>query len=276
MDIRTTKRLDNGVEIPVLGLGVFKAPDGRTTVDAVRWALEEGYRHIDTAAVYRNEESVGQGIRESGVPREEIFVTTKLWNDDMRAGTQREAFERSLSKLGTGYVDLYLIHWPAPGAFLPSWKVLEALYREGRVRAIGVSNFHEHHLEELMAVSDVRPVLDQVECHPRLSQVPLVDFCTRHGVAFETWSPLGGEGGDLMQDPALRAIGARHGKSIAQVVLRWNLQRGLVTIPKSVRRERIRENAAIFDFALSPEDMAAIDALNEDRRFGPSPESFPF
>jgi diketogulonate reductase-like aldo/keto reductase len=276
MDIRTTRKLNNGVEIPVLGLGVFKARDGKETVDAVRMALQAGYRHIDTAAAYRNEESVGRGLKESGVPRGEVFITTKLWNEDQRKGRQREAFETSLKNLGTDYIDLYLIHWPVAGVYKQSWKVMEELYRAGRIRAIGVSNFQAHHLDDLAKGATVTPAANQVECHPRLSQKPLVAYCQKLNIAVEAWSPLGGEGGDLLKDPALKAIGERYGKSIAQLIIRWDLQRGIITIPKSVRQERIISNASVYDFELSAQDMARIDAMNEDRRFGPSPDTFTF
>ena len=276
MDIRTTRKLNNGVEIPVLGLGVFKARDGKETVDAVRMALQAGYRHIDTAAAYGNEESVGRGLKESGVPRGEVFITTKLWNDDQRKGRQREAFETSLKNLGTDYIDLYLIHWPVAGVYKQSWKVMEELSRAGRIRAIGVSNFQAHHLDDLVKDATVTPAANQVECHPRLTQKPLAAYCQKLNIAIEAWSPLGGEGGDLLKDPALKAIGERYGKSIAQVIIRWDLQRGIITIPKSVRQERIISNAAVYDFELTADDMARIDAMNEDRRFGPSPDTFTF
>ena len=277
MNIRTVKTMNNGVDIPTLGLGVFRAPDGRQTADAVRWALEAGYRHIDTAAIYGNEESVGLGIRESGVPREEIFLTTKLWNNDMRADRQREAFEESLKKLGTDYVDLYLIHWPVAGKYTASWKVMESLYSEGRMRAIGVSNFHVHHMEDLLSQAKVVPAINQVECHPLLSQSPLKHYCEKLGIVFEAWSPLGGGGsGNLAGNAELAAIGAKHGKTAAQAILRWHLQRGQVVIPKSIHKERILENANLYDFELGVADMAAIDAMNRDQRFGSSPDSFTF
>ena len=277
LNIRSTITLNNGVEIPRLGLGVFRAADGEETANAVRWALEAGYRHIDTAAVYRNEEGVGQGIRESGVPREEIFLTTKLWNDDMRAGRQREAFEESLVRLGVSYVDLYLIHWPVKTKYNESWQVMEQLYKEERIRAIGVSNFLEHHLEDLMCIATVVPAVNQVECHPRLSQKPLKAFCDTLGIRFESWSPLGGgREGNLTANPELAAIGAKYGKSAAQVILRWHLQHDFIVIPKSVRQERIVENGNLYDFSLSDADMAAIDAMNQDARVGSHPDTFTF
>jgi diketogulonate reductase-like aldo/keto reductase len=276
MDIRTTKRLNNGVEIPLLGLGVFKAGKGRETEEAVRTALEAGYRHVDTAAAYENEEDVGKGLRSSGVPREQVFITTKLWNEDQRRGRQREAFEESLRRLGTDYVDLYLVHWPVPGAFVSSWKVMEEIYRSGRARAIGVSNFQARHLDTLAKTASVPPAANQVECHPRLSQAPLREYCRRAGIAVEAWSPLGGAVGDLLTDPRLAALADRKGRTVAQVILRWDLQHGMVTIPKSVRRERILSNAALYDFELTAEEMREVDAMNTDRRFGPSPDAFDF
>lgn len=277
LNLQTTKKLNNGIEIPMLGLGVFKTPDGRETVDAVRWALEAGYRHIDTAAVYRNEAGVGQGIRESGVPRSEIFLTTKLWNADMRADRQREAFEQSLERLGTDYVDLYLIHWPVTEKYMASWKIMEELYAQGRMRAIGVSNFQMHHIEDLLAGSKVVPSVNQCECHPLLTQVPLRNYCERLGIVFESWSPLGGTGaGNLVGNPDIAAIGARYGKSAAQVMLRWQLQRGNVVITKSVHQDRIIANTQLYDFELSSDDMQALFAMNLDQRVGADPDHFPF
>ncbi len=274
--IDSTRTLNNGVAIPLLGLGVFRAENGRETERAVLWALEAGYRHIDTAAAYGNEESVGRAIRESGIPRSEIFLTTKLWNEDSRRGTEVEAFNRSLDLLGTDYVDLYLVHWPVPGRFEKSYVALEPLYRAGHIKALGASNFHRHHLEALANVTDVAPAVDQVECHPLLSQKPLVDYCEGLGIAVTCWSPLGGVRLNLTADPALAGIGAKYGKTAAQVIIRWELQRGLVTIPKSVRRERIAENAGVFDFELSHADMLAIGDMNRNQRAGSDPDNFDF
>lgn len=276
MDLRSTKKLNNGVEIPYLGLGVFRSKNGEETYNAVRWALEAGYRHIDTAAIYRNEESVGQAIIDSGIPREEIFLTTKLWNEDMRQGTEREALEKSLERLKTDYVDLYLIHWPVPGKFVGSWLVMEELYKTGKVKAIGVSNFHQHHLEEVLAAGSIVPAVNQVECNPFLTQEPLVAYCEAKGIAFEAWSPLGGSIAPIVGEKTLVEIGKKYGKSGAQVILRWDLQRGIITIPKSVHRERIIENADIFDFELTQEEMAAISAMNKNQRSGADPDNFDF
>ncbi len=277
LGMHTTRTLNNDVRMPVLGLGVSKAAEGPEAVQAVRLALESGYRHIDTASVYGNETSVGIGVRESGIPREEVFVSTKLWNDDIRAGRVREAFEDSLGKLGTEYIDLYLIHWPVPGKIVETWNILETLYMEGRVRAIGVCNFHMQHIEMLLAEGGRLPAVNQCECHPLLSQVPLKNYCERLGIAFEAWSPLGGgSAGNLTANPELADIGKKYGKTAAQTILRWHLQRGTVVIPKSVRPDRIRENADLFDFELSAEDMRTVFEMNLDRRTGANPDRFDF
>lgn len=277
MDNHTSALLNNGVSIPMLGLGVFRAQDGEECANAVEAALSCGYLHIDTAAVYGNEGSVGEGLRRSGVPRQEIFLTTKLWNEDQRAGRQRQAFEESLKRLGTEYVDLYLIHWPVKEKYAESWRVLEELYAEGRVRAIGVSNFLEHHLDDLLSTAKVVPAVNQVECHPRFSQEPLRAYCEKLSIAFEAWSPLGGSGaGSLVNNSELTAIGATYGKSAAQVMIRWELQRGIITIPKSSHPQRIQANADVFDFELSATDMAAIHAMNRNERVGSHPDTFTF
>ncbi len=276
MNLQTTRKLNNGVEIPMLGLGVFQSPVGSETQNAVKWALEAGYRHIDTAAAYNNEADVGVGVRESGVPREEIFITTKLWNGNMREGNQLEAFNNSLDLLGMDYVDLYLIHWPVPGKFIESWKVLEEIYASGKAKAIGVSNFNAHHIDELMQTAKVTPAVNQIEYHPLLTQVGLIDYCEKAGIAPEAWSPLGGTGGNLLQNTTIGDIAKKYSKSPAQVIIRWDLQNGVITIPKSVHQNRIAQNTEVFDFALTDEDMAAINALNKDQRVGPDPDNFNF
>ena len=240
----------------------------------MRWALEAGYRHIDTAAAYGNERSVGDGIRQSGIARMDVFVTTKLWNEDMRQNRQHDAFLKSLELLRTDYVDLYLIHWPVAGKYMESWEVLIRLYEEGLVKAIGVSNFQAHHLDDIIRSTGVVPAVNQIEVHPKLTQVPLCEYCEKLGVVPEAWSPLGH--GTLLSDEALSSIARRHGKSVAQVIIRWDLQRNIVTIPKSVNKKRITENAHVFDFELSDEDMAAIAALNCDERTGADPDHFSF
>jgi len=260
----------------MLGLGVFKAPEGSAARQAVLWALEAGYRHIDTAAIYGNEASVGEGLTLSGLDRKDVFITTKLWNEDMRQGRQEAAFHDSLKRLKLDYVDLYLIHWPVPGKYEESWKVMEKLYKEGKIRAIGVSNFHRHHLESLEKIAEVMPMVNQIECHPLLKQQELVEYCQSKNMAVTAWSPLGGQGSGLLDSPVLKEIAGRYGKSPAQIILRWDLQRGIITIPKSVHKERIQQNADIFDFELSTSDMNAINAMNKDQRTGADPDNFHF
>ncbi|PJM73174.1 aldo/keto reductase [Bifidobacterium primatium] len=275
MAIQSTITLNNGTVIPQVGLGVFQTPDGDTTVNAVQTALEAGYRHIDTAMIYRNEASVGEGIRRSGVPREDIFLTTKLWNDDIRSHRAKDAFQESLDRLGLDYVDLYLIHWPADG-WQQAWDDMQEIYASGRAKAIGVSNFHEHHLADLLANSDVTPAADQIESSPQFPNQPLIDAVQAKGIAAEAWSPLGGTGGSLLGNPALAEIGAKYGKSPAQVAIRWHIQRGVVVLPKSTHAERIRQNLDVFDFTLSEADMAAVSALDTGRRNGSDPDNFAF
>ncbi|PWG62167.1 aldo/keto reductase [Bifidobacterium callitrichidarum] len=275
MAIQSTIMLNNGTVIPQVGLGVFQTPDGETTVNAVETALATGYRHIDTAMIYGNEASVGEGIRRSGVPRGDIFLTTKLWNDDIRARRTKEAFQESLDRLGVDYVDLYLIHWPVDG-WHEAWDAMQEIYASGRAKAIGVSNFQKHHIDELLAGSDVKPAVDQIESSPQFTNQQLIDDLTGLGIATEAWSPLGGTGGNLLSDPELARIGAEYGKSAAQVVIRWHIQRGIVVLPKSTHAERIRQNFDVFDFELSDADMKAINALETGRRNGADPDNFDF
>lgn len=260
--------------MPWFGLGVYKVPEGEVALDSVKMAIKSGYKSIDTAALYENEESVGQAIKESGVPREELFITTKVWNEDLRNDSVEEAFETSLRKLGLDYVDLYLIHWPVKDKYKDAWKVLEKLYKEKRVRSIGVSNFNIHHIEDLMSVAEIKPMVNQVELHPLHSQPELRDYCKKQQIQIEAWAPLGQ--GRLLDQPALQEIASGHHKSIAQVILRWDIQNEIVTIPKSIRESRIKENANIFDFTLSSSDMEKINALNENQRFGADPDNFNF
>ena len=264
MDIHTTKKLNNGVKIPYLGLGVWQCNDGDEAVNAVRWAIEAGYRHFDTAAAYRNEKSVGQAIRESGIDRKKLFVTTKLFIEDMLQGTQMNAFEQSLKFLQLDYVDLYLIHWPVPGKTLESWRVLEEIYKSGRARAIGVSNFVQRHLDLLLQDAKIIPAVNQIRYHPHFTQQPLVVYCEKHGITVEAWSPLGGTGGNLLDDPVLKKIAEKNAKSVAQIVLRWDLQRGIITIPKSTHQARIIANTDLYAFELSKDDMKAINELNQN------------
>lgn len=269
-----TTKLSNGVAMPWLGLGVWKMEDGAAVAEVVKAAVRQGYRSIDTAAIYQNEAGVGQGIRECGIPREELFITTKVWNGDQGYDSTLAAYDESLRKLGLDYVDLYLVHWPVKGKYRETWKALVQLYKEGRVRAIGVSNFHAHHLQDVIDDTGVVPMVNQVEFHPQLSQKPLLAFCKERGIQMEAWSPLAQ--GRLTDHPVLTAIGAKYGKSASQIILRWDLQNGVVTIPKTVREERLKENASVFDFALTPDEMAAIDGLNQNLRVGSDPDNFNF
>ncbi|MGG1879502.1 aldo/keto reductase [Paenibacillus cisolokensis] len=276
--LKDTTTLSNGVRMPWLGLGVFKVEEGSEVVGAVRTAIMNGYRSIDTAAIYGNEQGVGQGIREgleaAGLERNKLFVTSKVWNSDLGYEATLAAYEQSLDKLGLGYLDLYLIHWPVEGKYKEAWRALETLYKQGRVRAIGVSNFHIHHLEELMKDSTIKPMVNQVEYHPRLTQKELHAFCRTHGIQLEAWSPL--MQGQLLEQEELQELAAKYNKSVAQIILRWDLQNGVVTIPKSIREHRIIENSAVFDFELTADEMRRIDVLNQDRRVGPDPDNFDF
>lgn len=259
-------------------LGVFKVEDGSVVVNSVKDAIKNGYRSIDTAAIYDNETGVGQGISEAmaeyGVAREDLFVTSKVWNADLGYDSTLAAFETSLNKLGLDYLDLYLIHWPVVGKYKEAWRALETLYKQGRVKAIGVSNFHVHHLQDLMKDAEIVPMVDQVEYHPLLAQNDLRAFTRENNIQLEAWSPL--MQGGLLDHPVLTEIAGRHGKSVAQVILRWDLQNGVVTIPKSIKEARIIENGSLFDFELSSDEIAQIDALNEDKRVGPDPDNFDF
>ncbi|MEU6382794.1 aldo/keto reductase [Streptomyces bauhiniae] len=266
--------LNNGVEMPQLGFGVWQVPDDEAE-RAVATALETGYRSIDTAAIYGNEEGTGKAIAASGLPREDLFVTTKLWNSDQGYDSTLRAFDTSLEKLGLDHLDLYLIHWPLPARdnYLDTYRAFEKLYSDGRVRAIGVSNFLPEHLERLIAETSIVPAVDQIELHPQLQQRAARDFNAEHGIATEAWSPLG-QGKGLLEVPAIVAIARKHGRTPAQVVLRWHIQLGNIVIPKSVTPSRIKENIEVFDFSLDDEDLAAISALDEDKRLGPDPATF--
>lgn len=264
--------LNNGVEIPQLGLGVYKAEQGRETMEAVRWAIDAGYRHIDTAMIYGNEADVRQGIVASGLGRDDIFLTTKLWNEDITAGRAREAFEESCKRLDTDYIDLYLLHWPVKG-YVEAWLELEKLYREGKIRAIGLSNFNPHHVEDILEAGSVLPAVNQIESHPKMCNQELIDWCKAKDIDVEVWRPLGGfRDNPVLGDPAIVAIAEKYGKTTAQVVIRWHLQRGVIVFPKSVHRDRIESNIDVFDFELTAEEMAAISALDEGLRLGPDPE----
>jgi 2,5-diketo-D-gluconate reductase A len=263
--------LNNDVRMPQLGFGVWQVPDDEAE-RAVTVALAEGYRSIDTAKLYYNEEGVGRAIRASGVNRSELFITTKLWNDDHSTDRALRAFDASMDRLGLECLDLYLIHWPVPrqDKYVEAWQALERLYADGRIRAIGVSNFTVENLTRLMDETEVVPAVNQIELHPKLAQSELRAFHAEHGIATEAWSPLGQSRG-LLDEPLLTELAGKHGKSPAQVVLRWHLQLGNIVIPKSVTPERIAENLDVFDFQLDEADMAAIGKLDAGQRLGPDP-----
>ena len=270
--ISPTLRLNDGRDIPQLGLGVYKVPDAEAA-RAVEIALDAGYRHVDTATLYNNERGVGDGVRASGVPRDEVFVTTKVWDDDHGFDKTRRAFDTSLELLGFDYVDLYLIHWPVPSKdlFVETWRALEAIKADGRALSIGVSNFAPHHIDRLRAETETVPAINQVELHPWLPQREVRDYDTNHGILTEAWSPLAR--GRLIGDRVLDSIAAKHGRSAAQVVIRWHLQIGNVVIPKSVTASRIVENFEVFDFELDAADLAAIAELESGVRTGMEPDA---
>jgi len=270
MSLKTTRKLNNGVEIPVIGLGVYKVDEGETVYDTVRSALEIGYRHIDTASLYKNEEGVGRAIADSGIPREDIFVTTKVWNDEQGYDETLAAFERSLERLNMDYVDLYLVHWPVPGKYKETWKALEKIYEDKRAHAIGVSNFHPHHLDDLMKDATIKPVINQIELHPQLSQVEVREYCQEHHIAVEAWAPIGKA--SYLDHPVLEELAEKYQKTAAQIIIRWDYQNDIITIPKSVRASRQKENADIFDFELSEADMAKIEEMNNNNRLGMNPD----
>jgi diketogulonate reductase-like aldo/keto reductase len=266
--------LNNGVKIPWLGFGVFEVPEGEEVIQSVLWALEAGYRSIDTAKIYRNEKGVGRAIKQSGVPREEIFVTTKVWNRDQGYQSTLAAFDASLKRLQLETLDLYLIHWPVKGKYVETWRAMETIYKSGKCRSVGVSNFMIPNLEDLKASSELVPAVNQVEYHPYLQSPELYEYCKQHGTMLEAWAPI--MKGQVMQVPELIAIGEKYGKTPVQVSLRWVLQKGVIAIPKSVHRERIFSNKDIYDFELSAEDMQVIAGLDRGYRTGPDPFNFDF
>ncbi|MDN4075562.1 aldo/keto reductase [Fictibacillus terranigra] len=270
--ISDTAVLHNGVRMPWLGLGVYKAEEGQEVIDAIKHAVAAGYRSIDTASFYKNEEGVGQAVKQVDVPREDLFIATKVWNTEQGYEQTLRSFEESLKKLDLDYVDLFLVHWPVSGKYKETWKALETLYKEAKAKAIGVCNFKIHHLEDLMKDCEIKPMVNQVEFHPRLTQKDLLAFCKDQGIQVEAWRPL--LKGEIFDEPILTALADKHNKTVAQVILRWDLQNGVITIPKSVNENRIKENADIFDFELSIEDMQQIDSLNKDLRNGPDPDEF--
>ncbi|MER2030375.1 MAG: aldo/keto reductase [Solibacillus sp.] len=275
--LQDTIKLNNEVEMPALGLGVFQV-ENDTTAEIVKNAIETGYRSIDTAAIYGNEAGVGEGIKlalaSTGLNRKDLFITSKVWNAGLNYEETISAYEESLEKLGLDYLDLYLIHWPGKNKFAESWTALENLYLEGKIRAIGVCNFNISHLQDLLKTARVTPVINQVEFHPRLQQQSLRAFCKEHNIQLEAWAPL--MQGGLLEDTTIAKIAEKYGKSNSQVILRWDIQNGVITIPKSVRKERMAQNADIFDFRLTDEEMQIINAMNLDKRVGPDPEAFDF
>ncbi len=264
-------KLNNGVTMPKLGFGLFKVPPGQTE-ESIAYAIEAGYRSLDTAAFYENEAETGRAVKKSGIPRSEFFITTKLWNGDHGYDKAMRAFDKSIQLLDMDYVDLYLIHWPGQNDKRrhETWRALEKIYADGRAKAIGVSNFNIPHLDKLIDVSDTMPAVNQVELHPWYSHRPLREYCAEKDIVVEAWGPI--LRGRLDQEPGILPVAEKHGRTPAQVVLRWHWQNGVVAIPKSVHRERIFENADIFNFALDEEDMAAIDALNRDVRTASDPD----
>jgi len=258
--------------MPWLGFGVFQVPEGEVVEQAVGWALEAGYRHIDTAGMYKNEAGVGRAIKRSSIKREEIFVTTKVANNRQGYEETLEAFNDSLKLLDMEYVDLYLIHRAVKGKYPDTWRALEKIYREGRARAIGVSNFFIHHLKDILAASDIVPTVNQVEFHPYLTETDLHSFCRQHNIQLESWSPL--IRGGIFSDGTVEALSKKYSRTMAQIVLRWDLQREVITIPRSVHRERIIENSCVFDFSLSEEDVALINSLNKNHRIGRDPDDY--
>ncbi|WP_317045592.1 MULTISPECIES: aldo/keto reductase [Arenibacter] len=273
-DLKGTFTLNNGVKMPYLGLGVYLSEDGKEVTNAVKWALEEGYRHIDTASIYENEEGVGKGIRESSIDRKEIFVVSKVWNGDQGYDSTLKAFEASLKRLNLDYLDLYLVHWPVKGKYKDTWRALEYLYGQKRVRAIGVSNFMQHQLEDLLKTAKIVPMVNQMEFHPYLVQQELIDFCNKNTIQYEAWSPL--MQGHIFELDIMKSLAEKYHKTIAQIVLRWSLQKGVVTIPKSSKKDRIEANADIFNFELALTDINKLDRLDRGKRFGPDPNNFDF
>ncbi|KON84665.1 glyoxal reductase [Rossellomorea marisflavi] len=270
--------LNNGVQMPEIGYGVFRVEEGKDLEKAVETAIRIGYRSIDTAAIYQNEKSVGKGVQnaiDAGlVTREELFITSKVWNDGLSYDETIQAYNDTLERLGLEYLDLYLIHWPGQNKYMEPWKALEALYKEGRIKSIGVSNFQVSHLEHLLETAEVKPVINQIEFHPKLVQEEVRAFCEKHDIQVEAWSPL--MNAELLNHETVNEIAESLGKSAAQVILRWDLQHGVVTIPKSMTESRIKENIDIYDFELTEEQVKTLDALDEHKRIGPDPDQFDF
>ncbi|MFV9484951.1 aldo/keto reductase [Christiangramia sp. ASW11-125] len=271
-NISSKIELHNGYKMPGLGLGVYKADNGEEINNAIAAALETGYRLIDTATFYGNEKGVGEAIRKSGIPRKEIFITSKLWIEDQGIETTRKAFEETLERMELDYLDLYLIHWPKPGKYLESWKVLQELYEEGKIKAIGVCNCMIHQLESIKELGGVQPMVLQNEFHPKLIQQDILDYCKKNRIQYQAWSPL--MRGEILENELIGTIAEKYGKSEAQIVIRWDLQKGVATIPKSVNKQRIQENADVFDFELTADEVAKIDDLEDNTRTGAHPDTF--
>ena len=270
LTINSTKTLHNGVEMPRFGLGVYKMTDKEAATEAMVTAIKAGYKAIDTATIYDNEVEVGEAVRNSSVKREDLFITSKVWNTDQGYDETLRAFEASLKRLGSDYLDLYLTHWAIEGKYVDTYRAIQRLYDEKLVRSIGVSNHQQHHLEKILATANTKPMVNQIELHPQLTQEPLRSYCASNDIAVTSWSPLAR--GRLLEDPVLAEIAKTHSKSIAQIIIRWHLQSDLIVIPKSVTPSRIKENAQVFDFSLTEEEMKGIDGLNQDWRSGTHPD----
>lgn len=274
ISLESTVPLHGSIDIPLLGFGVYKVPDGEVVEDAITSALAFGYRHFDTAALYRNERGVGRAIAASGINRSDLFITTKLWNSNQGYESTLVAIDRSLGKLGLGYVDLYLVHWPKPEHTEGTWRAMEEIQQSGKARAIGVSNFLPAHLDQLAETATMLPSINQVEFHPHLQSPELVTYCDDHNIVLEAWSPL--KAGQIVDDPQLQTIADAHGVTVPQVVLRWMLQRGIVTIPKSVTPSRIAQNVDLYGFELGQDEITTINAMDRADRVGPDPANFDF
>ncbi|WBL21359.1 aldo/keto reductase [Zunongwangia sp. HRR-M8] len=271
-DVNGTVSLNNGLKMPYLGLGVYKTKDGAEVKNAINYALNAGYRHIDTASFYKNEEGVGKAIQESGLSREDVFITSKVWNDDQGYEGTLKAIDKSLAKLNLDYLDLYLIHWPVPDTLTETWRAMEEIYKSGKVKAIGLCNCVEHQMDEVIENGSIKPMVLQNEFHPKLLQQNMLDYCAEKNIQYEGWSPL--MRGQILDNQIIKNIAEKHRKSPAQIVLRWDLQKGVITIPKSVHQDRIEQNAAIFDFELSVDEVMEIDSLDNNERTGAHPDHF--
>ena len=267
-----TITLSNGTKMPFIGLGTWQVKDRQEGINAVKWAIEAGYKAIDTAVVYQNEAAVGEGIKAAGVNREELFITTKVYNDEQGYEATHQSFKDSLDRLQLDYVDLYLIHWPITDKYHDTWRAMEEIYASGKAKAIGISNFHPQHIEDLMTTAKIKPMINQIELHPNLNQQELVTYCQEQGIAITAYSPLGH--GTLLENDVLKEIAKKHHKTVAQVILRWDVQNGITAVPKSVNQERIASNLEVFDFDLSAEDVTKINDLNTGERVNKNPDIF--